>query len=174
MYTLLYLKWTNSKDLCVAHGTLLNVTCQSGWEGCLRENGYMHMHGWDPSCSLETTSTLFIGIPQYKMFLLLKKNCISHLLSGNPRPSTIFPAPPPPRAAPSSQSHPLREQACGNRQQAGMVSSDNMGLKLNLPQELQMMEGGKKKSQTITKNLLYDPPTSASLSVVIVQSLSHV
>jgi len=50
-----------------------------------------------------------------------------------------------------------------------------MGLKLNLPQELQMMEGEeKKKSQTITKNLLYDPPTSASLSVVVVQSLSHV
>ena len=29
----------------IAHGTLLNVTCQPGWEGGLGENGYMYMYG---------------------------------------------------------------------------------------------------------------------------------
>ena len=33
MYTLLYLKRITNKDLRIAHGTLLNVTCQPGWEG---------------------------------------------------------------------------------------------------------------------------------------------
>ena len=31
MYTLLYLKWI-TKTCCVAHGTLLSVMCQPGWE----------------------------------------------------------------------------------------------------------------------------------------------
>ena len=39
--TLLYLQWTS----CIVHGTLLGVTCQPGWEGCLGENGYMSMYG---------------------------------------------------------------------------------------------------------------------------------
>ena len=30
---------------CIAHGTLLNVMRQPGWEGSLRENGYMFMYG---------------------------------------------------------------------------------------------------------------------------------
>ena len=29
----------------VPHGTLLNFMCQPGWEGCLRENGYMYTYG---------------------------------------------------------------------------------------------------------------------------------
>ena len=29
----------------IAHGTLFNVTWQSGWEGSLGKNGYMYMHG---------------------------------------------------------------------------------------------------------------------------------
>ena len=34
MYTLLYLNWKTNKDLYhIAHGTLLNVIWQSGWEG---------------------------------------------------------------------------------------------------------------------------------------------
>ena len=41
MDTLLYLKWITNK----AHGTLLNVSWQSGWKGSLEENGYMHMYG---------------------------------------------------------------------------------------------------------------------------------
>ena len=41
MHTQLYLKWITSKDYCIAHGTLLNVTWQPGWEGRLGENGYM-------------------------------------------------------------------------------------------------------------------------------------
>ena len=38
LYTLPYLKWITSKDL---QGTLLNAMWQPGWEGSLRENGYM-------------------------------------------------------------------------------------------------------------------------------------
>ena len=38
---------------CIAHGILLNVTWQPGWEGSLGENGYvwlhMHMYSWVPS-----------------------------------------------------------------------------------------------------------------------------
>ena len=41
MSTLLYLKWITNKNLCIAHGTLLNVMCQLGWEGSLGENAYM-------------------------------------------------------------------------------------------------------------------------------------
>ena len=42
MYTLLYLKWiTNKNPLYIAHGTLLNVMWQLGWEGSLGETGYM-------------------------------------------------------------------------------------------------------------------------------------
>ena len=44
MDTLLYLKWIINKDLCIAHGTLLNFMLQSGWEGALGENGYMYMY----------------------------------------------------------------------------------------------------------------------------------
>ena len=29
----------------IAHGSLLNVMCQPGWEGSLGENGYMYMYG---------------------------------------------------------------------------------------------------------------------------------
>ena len=50
MYTLLYLNWKTNKDLYhIAHGTLLNVIWQPGWEGSLGENGYMYMYGWVPS-----------------------------------------------------------------------------------------------------------------------------
>ena len=43
MYTLLYLKWI-MKTYCTAQGTLVNVMCQPGWEGVLRENGYTYMY----------------------------------------------------------------------------------------------------------------------------------
>ena len=36
MYKLLYLKWIANKNLCIPHGTLLNVMCQPGWEAGLR------------------------------------------------------------------------------------------------------------------------------------------
>ena len=38
MYTLLYLKQITNKDVCIAHGTLLNVMWQPRWEGSLGEN----------------------------------------------------------------------------------------------------------------------------------------
>ena len=46
MYTLLYLKWiTNKVLLYIAHGTLLSVMWQPGWEGNLGENGCMYIYG---------------------------------------------------------------------------------------------------------------------------------
>ena len=45
MYMLLYLKWITNKVYHMVHGTLLNVTWQSGWEGSLGRNGYMNIHG---------------------------------------------------------------------------------------------------------------------------------
>ena len=30
---------------CTAHGTLLTVMWQPGWEGSLEENGYIYMYG---------------------------------------------------------------------------------------------------------------------------------
>ena len=34
---------------CLAHGTLLSVMWQPGWERYLGENEYMYMYGWVPS-----------------------------------------------------------------------------------------------------------------------------
>ena len=39
-------KMDNQQDPTVtAHGTLLNVVWQPGWEGSIRENGYLNMYG---------------------------------------------------------------------------------------------------------------------------------
>ena len=38
VYTLLYLKQITNKDVCIVHGTLLNVMWQPGWEESLGEN----------------------------------------------------------------------------------------------------------------------------------------
>ena len=45
MYALLHLKWITNKNYCLAHGTLLNVMCQPGWERGLGKNGYMNRYG---------------------------------------------------------------------------------------------------------------------------------
>ena len=42
-------KMNHQQGLTIAHGTLLNVMWQPGWEGSLGENGYMHMYGRVPS-----------------------------------------------------------------------------------------------------------------------------
>ena len=34
-----------NKDYCTAHGILLNIICQPGWERDLGENGHMYMNG---------------------------------------------------------------------------------------------------------------------------------
>ena len=44
----------------MAHGTLLNVMWQPGWEGGLGENGYMFMCG-ESLCGSPETITLLIG-----------------------------------------------------------------------------------------------------------------
>ena len=44
-YTLLYFKWVTNKDHYMAQGTLLNIMWQPGWEGNLRENGYVYVYG---------------------------------------------------------------------------------------------------------------------------------
>ena len=49
--TLLYLKWIPTKTYCIVHGTLLNVICHSGWEGCL---GEIHVYQWlSPSYTVD-------------------------------------------------------------------------------------------------------------------------
>ena len=40
--------WTIAMTYCLAHGTLLNVMWQPGWEGSLGKNGYVYMNGWVP------------------------------------------------------------------------------------------------------------------------------
>ena len=45
IYPLLYLKWINNKVLLYSTGNAAHVMWQSGWEGSLRENGYIHMYG---------------------------------------------------------------------------------------------------------------------------------
>lgn len=50
----------------IAHGTLLTVICQPGWEGYLEENGYMYIYGLALSCSPETITVLLIGYPNTK------------------------------------------------------------------------------------------------------------
>ena len=43
LYTLLY-----TRTCCTAHGPLLLVMWQHGWEGSLGKNGYAYMYGWIP------------------------------------------------------------------------------------------------------------------------------
>ena len=111
MYTLQYSKWTTSQDLSVAHGTLLNVASSLGGRGVWGRMDTCICMAETLHCSPETTSTLFIGIPQYKNVFAIKKK-IAYLICclATLDPYTIFPAPPPapPWAAPSSQSHPLK------------------------------------------------------------------
>ena len=45
IYTLLYLKWINSKDLLYSTLNSVQIMWQPGWEGSLGENGYMSMYG---------------------------------------------------------------------------------------------------------------------------------
>ena len=45
MYTMPNLKHNPQGPPVIAHGTLLNVMWQPGWEGSLGENGYMYMYG---------------------------------------------------------------------------------------------------------------------------------
>ena len=49
MYTLLYLKHMNNKDLLYSTWNSAHVMWQAGWEGSLGENGYMCMYGQVPS-----------------------------------------------------------------------------------------------------------------------------
>ena len=58
MYALLYSKWITN---CIAHGILLNVMCQPGWEGSLWESGYTYVQTESHHCSPETLTTLLIG-----------------------------------------------------------------------------------------------------------------
>ena len=61
MYTLLYLKWINDKNRCIAHGTLFSVMWQPRWEESLGENGYMYMMAESLCCTPETNTTLFVN-----------------------------------------------------------------------------------------------------------------
>ena len=45
IYTLLYLKWINNKDLLYSTLNSVQIMWQPGWEGSLGENGYMYVYG---------------------------------------------------------------------------------------------------------------------------------
>ena len=45
MYTLLYLKGITSKDLLYNTWNSAQCYVAPGWEGTLRENGYIYVHG---------------------------------------------------------------------------------------------------------------------------------
>ena len=50
-----------TKTYCIAHGTLLNVMWQPGWDGSLGKNGYMCTY--ESLCCLpETITTVFISL----------------------------------------------------------------------------------------------------------------
>jgi len=53
MYTLLHLKWITDKDLLYSIENSTQVMWQPGWEGSLKENGYMYMliYSWVPLLS---------------------------------------------------------------------------------------------------------------------------
>ena len=73
MYTLLYVNGKPTSSHCIAHGTLLNVMFQPGWERGLGERGtclYMaeSLHG-----SPETIIALLMAVLQLTMFLVLVK-----------------------------------------------------------------------------------------------------
>ena len=61
MDTLLYFKWITNKDLCRAHGTLLNVMWQPGWEGLWGRTDTCICMAESLHCSPETITTLFIS-----------------------------------------------------------------------------------------------------------------
>ena len=50
----------NQQGPYIAQGTLRNVMWQPGWEGSLRENGYMHTNAGSLCCPLEIITTLLI------------------------------------------------------------------------------------------------------------------
>ena len=67
MNMLLYSKWTTSKNYCVARGALLSVMGQPDGSGvCRRMNTHKRM-AESLSCPPETTTTLLMAIPQYKI-----------------------------------------------------------------------------------------------------------
>ena len=63
------------KPIVQQHGTLLDIMCQPGWEGGLGENEFKYMYGWVPSLfTWNFHNIVNQQYPQYKMFLVLKKN----------------------------------------------------------------------------------------------------
>ena len=68
MYTQLYLQWITNRTSCIAHGTLLSVTWQPGWEGSLGENGYLYMYMAESlHCSPQLSQHCLSAIFQYKI-----------------------------------------------------------------------------------------------------------
>ena len=62
----------------IAHGTLLNVMWQAGWERSVGENGYKYMHGWVPFLSTGNYHNIVISyIPIQSKKLKKKKNAFA-------------------------------------------------------------------------------------------------
>ena len=81
MYTLLYLKWINNKDLLYNNGTVFNVMWQPGW---VRGWGIMdtciHVAESLP-CSPETLTLLISYIPIQNKKFFLKPSCLKEAVS---------------------------------------------------------------------------------------------
>ena len=56
--TLLYLK--QIRTYCIAQGNLLNIIWQPGWEGSLRENGYIYVCVAESLCCPPETMTILL------------------------------------------------------------------------------------------------------------------
>ena len=63
MYILLYLKWITNK-YCIAHGTLLNVMWQLGWEGSWGRM-YTWIHG----------ECMYVWLDPFAVHLKLSQHC---------------------------------------------------------------------------------------------------
>ena len=71
LLTLLLIKYKEGPTYgipCIAHGILLNVTCQPGWGQGLGANGYMYICGWVPSLfAWNYHKIVKSAMPQYKI-----------------------------------------------------------------------------------------------------------
>ena len=76
VHTQLCLQWITNKELCIAHGTLLNVMCQPGWEGVWGRMDKCIFMAESLGCWPETATTLLTGYTsiQKKKWKLGKTN----------------------------------------------------------------------------------------------------
>ena len=60
-YTILYLKWITNQNLLYSTRNSAQSYVVPGWDGGLRENGYMYMYGWVPSLFTSNYHNIFVN-----------------------------------------------------------------------------------------------------------------